>query len=117
MLCHEGRARGVRMILTHPEFQRTRISAEIQRELADEGVLIEKNWLNIVQGSVSIGEMAQTILQVGSGRTFIATDRGQKNAPHPTPELHRFILALLEQGITDAQIRDMVHFVPKSIVD
>lgn len=117
LLCHEGRARGVRMILTHPEFQRTRISAEIQRELADEGVLIEKNWLNIVQGSVSIGEMAQTILQVGSGRTFIATDRGQKNAPHPTPELHRFILALLEQGITDAQIRDMVHFVPKSIVD
>ena len=117
LLCREGRARGVKMILTHPEFQRTRISADIQKELADEGVLVEKNWLNVVQGSVSIGEMAQTILQVGSGRTFIATDRGQKNAPHPTPELHRFISALLEQGITDAQIRDMVHFVPKSIVD
>lgn len=117
LLCRAGRSRGVRMILTHPEFPRTKIPAQVQEELAEEGVLIEKDWLNVVQGAVSIEEMAQTIRRVGSGRTFIATDRGQRGAPHPTLELHRFICALLEQGMTDSQIRDMVYNVPKSIVD
>lgn len=117
LLCRTGRSRGVRMILTHPEFSRTKVSAQIQKELADEGVLIEKNWLNVAQGSVSIEEMTQTIRLIGCGRTFISTDRGQKGAPHPTPELHRFICALLQQGLTDAQIRDMVCKVPKSVVE
>lgn len=46
-LCREGRSRGVRMILTHPEFCRTVISADLQEEMADLGVIIEKNWLNV----------------------------------------------------------------------
>lgn len=117
LLCQEGRARGVKMILTHPEFPRTKVPAQIQKEMADKGVLIEKNWFNVAQGAVSIEEMAQTIRLVGSSRTYIATDRGQKGMPRPTKELHRFVDALLGQGFTDAQIKDMVCFVPKSIVD
>ena len=117
LLCREGRARGVKMILTHPEFPRTRVPAQMQEELVQEGVLIEKNWFNIVQGAVTIEEMAETIRRIGTERTFISTDRGQKGAPHPTPELHRFICALLEQGFTEPQIRDMVCNVPKSILD
>lgn len=117
LLCRVGRSRGVKMILTHPEFPRTKIPAQIQEDLADQGVLIEKNWLNVVQGAISIEEMAKTIRLVGCSRTFIATDRGQRGAPHPVPEFHRFICALLEQGLTDAQIRDMAFSVPKSIVD
>lgn len=39
ILCKEGRMRGVRMILTHPEFSRTRIEPEQQAEMADLGVL------------------------------------------------------------------------------
>ncbi|MPM70055.1 hypothetical protein SDC9_117006 [bioreactor metagenome] len=116
LLCREGCKRGVRMILTHPEFPRTKIPAHIQKELADDGVLIEKNWFNVAQGAVSIQQMTQTILDVGTGRTFIATDRGQGGEPRPVPELHRFICELLKQGLNDAQIRDMVCFVPKSIV-
>lgn len=117
LLCLEGRARGVKMILTHPEFPRTRVPAQIQEELASKDVLIEKNWFNIVQGAVSIEEMAETIRRIGTEHTFISTDRGQKGAPHPTQELHRFICVLLEQGLTESQIRDMVCSVPKSILD
>lgn len=54
-LCREGRSRGVRMILTHPEFCRTVISADLQEEMADLGVIIEKNWLNVAAGMVTIG--------------------------------------------------------------
>ena len=39
ILCREGRKRGVNMILTHPEFPRTRIGRDDQAELAKLGVV------------------------------------------------------------------------------
>lgn len=116
LLCREGRARGVRMILTHPEFPRTVVPPQEQKELADLGVLIEKNWYNIAQGSVTAEEMAATIQLVGSGRVYIATDRGQKGQPSPVSEFKRFVAALLQAGLTEAQLRDLAQKVPESIV-
>ena len=117
LLCREGRSRGVRMILTHPEFCRTVISADLQEEMADLGVIIEKNWLNVAAGMVTIEQIAANIRRVGAHRAYIATDRGQMGYPHPTRELQCFIAALLQQGFKEAEIRDLVHTVPKSIVD
>ncbi|MCI2160446.1 MAG: DUF6282 family protein [Oscillospiraceae bacterium] len=116
ILCKEGRRRGVRMVLTHPEFSRTIVPAGIQEELAKEGVFIEKVWLNVVQRSVSIEQMASTIRRIGSSSAFITTDRGQKGSPHPTIEMHRFVCALLEQGLKDSEIRDLIHNVPEVIL-
>jgi len=115
-LCREGRKRGVRMVLTHPEFPRTFVEPAVQKELADQGVLIEKCWFNIVQGRVTIQEMAATIRLVGSTHAYITTDRGQKGQPAPVPELRRFIQALLQEGLTPAQVRDLVQTVPKAII-
>ena len=75
ILCREGRKRGVNMILTHPEFPRTRIGRDDQAELAKLGVVIEKNWFNLAQKSVMPEEMAETIRTVGSGHGYLATDR------------------------------------------
>lgn len=116
LLCREGRKRGVRMILTHPEFPRTFIEAPVQKELADLGVLIEKNWFNIAQGRVSVEEMAATIRLVGSGRCYIATDRGQKGQPSPVSELKRFIQALLQAGLSEEELKNLAQIVPRSIV-
>lgn len=117
LLCREGRKRGVRMILTHPEFPRTILPPQTQKELADLGVLIEKNWLNVASGSVTASQMANTIRLVGSERTYIATDRGQKGCPPPVSEYRRFILALLEEGLSEKELRDLTHTVPASIVE
>lgn len=116
VLCREGRKRGVNMILTHPEFPRTMIGSDQQKEMAEIGVLIEKNWFNLAQQTVTSEQMAETIRKVGSAHTYLATDRGQKNAPHPMPELKRFIEVLMKCGITEDQIRDMVQKVPQEIV-
>ena len=62
------------MILTHPEFPRTRIGRDDQAELAKLGVVIEKNWFNLAQKSVMPEEMAETIRTVGSGHVYLATD-------------------------------------------
>lgn len=115
-LCREGRARNVNMILTHPEFPRTWMEADIQQEMADLGVLIEKNWFNIAQGSVTAEKMAETIQKIGCNRVFIATDRGQKGMPTPVQELKRFIKVLLELGLSEVQVRDLVQKVPEQVV-
>lgn len=117
ILCREGRKRGVRMILTHPEFFRTILPPETQKELADLGVIIEKNWLNIASGSVTAAQMADTIRLIGSERVYIATDRGQKGCPSPVSEYRRFILALLDEGISEADLRNLTQRVPSSIVE
>lgn len=114
-LCKEGRGRGTKMILTHPEFDRTFIAADIQVEMADLGVLIEKNWFNIAQKSVTPAQMAANIRKVGSERIYIATDRGQAGAPSPVSEYKRFIETLLKEGLTEKELFDMTHNVPKQI--
>ena len=116
VLCKEGRARGVPMILTHPEFQRTKISGEIQKELAEQGVFIEKNWLNLVTGSVTAEEMAANIRLAGVEHVYLATDRGQKIGPSPVDEYRNFILAMLEQEFTEKEILIMTHKVPAQII-
>jgi len=116
-LCQEGRKRGVRMILTHPEFPRTTIEASVQKEMADLGVIIEKNWYNVAQKAVTIEQMAAHIRTVGIGRVFLATDRGQKGLPHPTVELHNFVVALLKQGFSEAELQSLVRDVPRTIIE
>ena len=117
LLCREGRMRGVNMIFTHPEFPRTFTGAEVQKELAGMGVLIEKNWLDIVIGQVTAEEMAFNMREVGTARCYISTDRGQKNGGAPVREMKRFIEELLKAGITEEEIRDLANRVPESIAE
>ena len=104
------------MILTHPEWPRTKIPGSIQAELSSLGVLIEKNWLNAAEGSVSIQEMAANIRAAGPSNVYLATDRGQKGFEHPAEGMLRFIDALLNQGFSVQELKEMVRTVPERIV-
>lgn len=115
-LCREGRSRGARMILTHPEWERTVVPRAIQTELADIGVIVEKNWLNIAEGSCTAQAMLENIRAVGTHRVYLATDRGQRGAETPAQGMQRFVALLLENGFTDAEITDMAVRVPKELV-
>ncbi len=117
LLCREGRKRGVRMSLTHPEFPRTLIEPEQQRELAELGVYIEKCWYNVAHNGVSVEEMARRIRLVGFERTFLSTDRGQKGQPCAVSELLTFCERLSALGFTRTEIHELVHTVPGSIVN
>lgn len=116
LLCREGRNAHVNMILTHPEWDRTKIPGSIQAELADLGVLIEKNWLNLAEGSVSPEEMAQNIRLAGVHSVYLATDRGQYAAEHPAQAMLLFIETLLSLGFTPKEIRQMTKETPERIV-
>lgn len=115
-LCKAGREYGVQMILTHPEFDRTLIPGEIQAELAKLGVLIEKNWYNIAEGTVSAETMAANIRTVDPEYVYLATDRGQYGQEHPAPAMLRFIETMLDQGFSEKDITTMIRTVPERIV-
>lgn len=115
LLCREGRKEHVNMILTHPEWDRTKVPGSVQADLASIGVLIEKNWLNIAEGSVSREEMAKNIRLAGPEHTYLATDRGQAGAEHPAEGMLRFIETLLELGFSREEIDWMTKKVPQRI--
>ena len=89
---------------------------ETQKELADLGVLVEKNWFNVAQKAVSIYQMAENIRYVGAERCYIATDRGQYGMPSPTEEFRRFIGALLEQGMSEEELSFLARKNPERII-
>lgn len=116
LLCREGTRRGVRMVLTHPEFDRTTIDAQTQKELADLGVYIEKCWYNIAEHNCTAEEMVQHIRTVGCRRCYLSTDRGQKNREHPVEGLKLFLAALLEHGLSEQELYTMTHIVPAQVL-
>ncbi|NME36449.1 hypothetical protein, partial [Fusobacterium sp. FSA-380-WT-3A] len=100
-----------------PEWPRTVVNGETQKYLASLGVLIEKNWLNVAENSISIEEMSKNIRMAGIENTYLATDRGQNGFKHPAEEMINFIVALLEQGFTKEEIKTMVQVVPSYIAN
>ena len=104
------------MILTHPEFPRTKIPTEKQRELALLGVIIEHCWYNIGENECEAAEMANNILAVGCDNCYISSDRGQYGRETPVEAMQRFISLLLEHGITEQQIQTMLIDVPKKVL-
>lgn len=117
LLCRAGIERGVRMVLTHPEFSRTTIDAEVQREMALLGVFIEKCWYNIGEGECTIEKMAQNIRAVGAQHCFLCSDRGQQGREVPVEGMRQFMAALIEQGITPDEIRTMTREVPQRVLN
>lgn len=116
LLCREGRKRGVRMILTHPEFSRTVIPAEVQKEMADIGVWIEKTWYNIGEKECTAEDMAAHIRAAGAQHCFMVTDRGQAAREAPAEAMALFIAAMLEQGFSAEEITRMTHDNPRAIL-
>ena len=116
LLCREGRARNVRMLLTHPEFSRTVIPVEQQRELADLGVIIEHCWYNLAANECTAEEMAEHIRAVGPERCYLSTDRGQADRECPVQAMRLFVDALMQQGLPRASIREMLVHVPERVL-
>lgn len=115
-LCREAHRRGVRIVLTHPEFSRTKISAEEQKAFVNLGVWIEKCWYNIAENEVTTAEMAAHIKIVGAEHCFMTTDRGQNSREMPVEALRNFAAVLLEEGISEQELKIMMHCVPKTIL-
>ena len=117
ILCREGRKKKVKMILTHPEWERTVVSKDIQKELSKIGVKIEKCWYNIMEKNCTEGYMMGTIKDIGTEHIYLSTDRGQVGRPHPAEEMGNFIEMLIKNGFTDKEIRNLTINVAMELLE
>lgn len=115
-LCRQGCARGVRMILTHPEWDRTTVPIQAQAELASCGTWIEKCWYNVGEGCCTAAQMAQHIHIIGAQHCFLTTDRGQTGREFPVMAMNEFVSQLLEHAISEEMIQLMLQHNPKCVL-
>lgn len=116
LLCKEGRANGVNMILTHPDWNRTIVPLEQQKELADQGVMVEKIWGNVIKGHITAEKMARSLKEIGAQSVFLVTDLGQKNWPKPIDGMTDYITEMLKLGVGAEALRCMVYDNPRRIL-
>ena len=112
-LCQAAGAMGAKTILTHPDWIRTTIPFETQKQFAQNGTLIEKVWENICSGYITPAEMAYSINLIGAENIFMVTDCSQAHQAHPALEMQKFIASLLSVGIRSEQIAIMIRTVPE----
>lgn len=115
-VCREGLARGVNMILTHPDSKSTNVPVDVQVALAREGVMVEKAWGNVYNGYLSAAAMAESIRRIGPERVFLVTDYGQVDSPMPCEGMLAFVTAMLEQGLSEEELITMVRRNPARIL-
>jgi len=119
LLVREAKNTGVRKILvTHPDLNLSGISTEVQKALAAEGALLEKDLITMMPAwqSISLEEMAKSIREVGPRHCVLGTDFGQLHHPSPAEGLRIFIQMLLERGITAEEIHTMVAENPARLL-
>lgn len=114
--CRAGLALGVTMVLSHPEYDHTPISVAAQKQFAEMGVLIEKDWVDIALKMATVSEVAQSIREVGAEHIYLATDRGQKNGERPAESMRLFVTGLLENGISEEEIIRMIRENPRRVL-
>jgi hypothetical protein len=115
-LCLKGIEIGAPMVLTHPDWTRTKVPLDAQIELAGKGVIIEKCWINLRDGSIGVEEMAMTMRSVKPENICVTTDRGQEGVEYPVEALRLFILALLDNGFSPEEIKLMTQLIPSKIL-
>ena len=109
LLCREALRRGVKkVILTHADFETQKIPLKLQKELAREGVLIEKTALTVKWGHTGIKEMAESIACIGAESCILSTDYGQVNNP-PIPQgFAEFLYLLIENGVEQDALETII---------
>lgn len=117
-VCIEARSKGVKVCLTHPDNDREAVPMELQIDLANRGVIIDRSWLNTIKKSgISTAEMAYRIRVVSPARCIMSTDFGQASNCSPPEGLLHFVNAMLNEGISEEEIQFMIRDNPKMLLD
>jgi hypothetical protein len=95
------------VVVTHPEFPAQDLSIEDQVALADRGATLERCFTTAHTGKCTWEHLAAGIKATGAERNVLSTDLGQPANPPVEDGLALFAERLLEQGISEEEIRTM----------
>lgn len=119
-LINFAQSKGVkRILLTHPEFELTKVPIEMQQRLVRKGVFFERCFYSSNPSPyafVPVKEIAAQIKAVGVESTILATDFGQKNNDEPVVGMKRFIKGVISCGFDPKDIETMVKTNPARLL-
>lgn len=97
-----------RIVITHPEFTSQRMELTAQRELAEQGALLERCFTTPYTGKVDWDLWFHNIREVGPEHSVISSDLGQPFNPPVEDGLAIVADMLLERGFSEEEVRTMV---------
>jgi len=106
-----------RIVVTHPEFEATRMAVDMQKRLAARGVFFERCFYAANSSQkLPVAEIAHEMREVGWESTVLSSDFGQDyNAP-PVEGLRRFLEELARCGIPEKHLSAAVTSHPASLL-
>jgi hypothetical protein len=104
-------------LVTHPESAFMRLSPEDQVDLAERGAYLEKCYLPVTKGDVSVETMVETIKEVSPERCVLSTDYGQPDNLSPPEGLWEFSERLVEAGLSTGDVATMALDTPQSLLN
>lgn len=119
ILVKEAKKKGIENILIqHVDLGIAKIPLDMQKELVNMGCILEKCYLACSSdfNSISIQEMAESIRVLGASSCVLVTDYGQKHNIPPVQALSEFVEQLLNQGISEEEIKQMIVTNPKRLL-
>ena len=107
-----------RIIITHPIYQLIDMPVEVQRVLVkNPGVFVEQNYAMFLIDKIPIEKIAEQIKAIGADNCIISSDMGQISSPSPSDGMGEFVKLLLEQGISEEDIKTMGERNPKKLIE
>lgn len=106
----------VPFLVTHADFEFMGLSVDDQTLLADRGAFIEKTYLPIIHGDISIDQMVTSINEIGSEQCVLSTDHGQRQNAPPPQSYGTFLADLRHAGVDDADIEVMSVRTPRELL-
>ena len=114
-LIPEAKRLGVpRILVTHVFSQGA--TREQMRQMADEGTIMEIDWLAVYSGGRTIEDYVSAIRDLGAEAFFMSSDLGQAGNPVHADGLRSYIRAMLEAGITEEEIDIMARRNPARLL-
>ena len=102
-----------KIVVTHPEFEATRMPVDMQKRLAARGVFFERCfYASNSSQKLPVEEIAREIREVGWESTVLASDFGQEHNDPPVEGLRRFLEELARYGIPEKHLSAAVTVNP-----
>ncbi len=117
VLVTEGQQRGVQMILTHADLPSNRYTMEQMKTVVGLGAMIELCYFTVYYERTPLAQVVECIQQLGAEHIILTTDFGQVGSPYSDEGMEAFIDLLMQQGITEKEIRQMSRDNPMKLIE
>jgi hypothetical protein len=106
-----------KVVVTHAEFPSQNLTGAEQKELADQGALIEHCFTTTYTAKASWEQTFENIRTAGVGRALVSTDLGQTINPPVADGFAMFAERLLDAGFSVDEVRTMAVTNPTRLVE